>query len=66
MSKALLLFGGSIVGLAGLAALFSMAFGDAEDTPSPSPTPAIPPPSPDWATRPSNRAAGLQADAAAG
>ena len=32
MPKALLLFGGSIVvGLAGLAALFSMALGDAED-----------------------------------
>ncbi len=34
-----------------------------EDTPSPSPKPAIPPPSPDWATRPSTGAARFQADA---
>ena len=61
MSKALLLFGGSIVGLAGLAALFSMAFGDAEDTPA-SPE-AVPPPPADWATRPTTRAARFQADA---
>jgi hypothetical protein len=61
MSKALLLFGGSIVGLAGLAALFSMAFGDAEDTPA-SPE-AVPPPAADWATRPATRAARLQAEA---
>ena len=63
MSKALLLLSGGLVSLAGLAALFSMAFGDAEDTPSPSPTPAIPPSSPDWATRPSTPAARLQAEA---
>ena len=61
MSKPLLLFGGSIVGLAGLAALFSMAFGDSEDTPSPGPD--TPPPPPGWASRPSTRAARLQADA---
>jgi hypothetical protein len=63
MSKALLLLSGGLVSLAGLAALFSMAFGDTEDPPSPSPTPAIPSPSPDWAARPSTRAARLQADA---
>ena len=63
MSKALLLFSGGLVSLAGLAAFFSMAFGDSEDTPSPSPKPAIPPQSPDWATRPSTRAARLQAEA---
>jgi hypothetical protein len=65
MSKALLLFSGGLISLAGLAALFSMAFGDAEDTPSPSPspTPTIPPPSPDWATRPSTHAARLQTEA---
>ena len=63
MSKALLLFSGGLVSLAGLAALFSMAFGDAEETSSPSPTPTIPPPSPDWASRPSTRAARLQTEA---
>jgi hypothetical protein len=63
MSKALLIFGGSLFGLAGLAALFSMAFGDAVDTPSPSPTPALPPPPANWSQRPTTRAAARQAQA---
>ena len=61
MSKALLLFGGGIISLAGLAALFSMAFSDAEDTPAP-PT-AVPPPPAGWATHPPTRAARIQAEA---